>query len=72
MKGDWQFWNRLGLDCLLASPARQKYVSCWQNCMVHHNNHVPRAKLGTAYCNWPRHTGEATSRAQHRGAALGL
>src|SRR5262245_30032142 len=29
-----------------------------------------RAKLGTAYRNWPRHTGGATSRAQHRGAAL--
>src|SRR5262245_19290830 len=29
----------------------------------------PPAKLGTAYRNWPRHTGEATSRAQHRGSA---
>jgi len=28
------------------------------------------AKLGTAYRNWPRHTGGATSRAQHLCAAL--
>ena len=34
------------------------------------NNMFPRVKLGTAYRNWPRHTGGATSRAQHRYAAL--
>ena len=38
--------------------------------MIRHNNGFPRAKLGTAYRNWPRHTDGATSRAQHRGAAL--
>src|SRR2546427_5682400 len=33
------------------------------------NNAFPRAKLGTAYCNWPRQYGGATSRAQHPRAA---
>ena len=28
------------------------------------------AKLGTAYCTWPRQFGEAISRAQHPCAAL--
>src|SRR5262249_54209368 len=31
----------------------------------------PRAKLGTAYRNWPCQYGGATSRAQHRCAVLG-
>src|SRR5437870_4378874 len=36
------------------------------------NNAFPRAKLGTAYCNWPRQYGGATSRAQHRSTALAV
>src|SRR5882672_2794629 len=39
--------------------------------MIRHNNGFPRAKLGTTYRHWPRHTDGTTSRAQHRGAALG-
>ena len=39
--------------------------------MAHHNNHIPRAKLGTAYRTWPRQLGKAISRAQHRYAVLG-
>src|ERR1700752_4881947 len=51
-------WRPGGLDdpCTI-STAQWKMVS-------------PRAKLGTAYRTWPRQTGEAISRAQHRGAAL--
>src|SRR5215831_15066997 len=40
-------------------------------CTASEPNAFPRAKLGTAYRNWPRQFGGATSRAQHRGAALG-
>ena len=40
--------------------------------MIRYDNGFPRAKPGTAYCNWPRHTDGATSRAQHQGAALAL
>src|SRR5437870_11593626 len=34
------------------------------------NSAFPRAKLGTAYCNWPRQYGGATIRPHHRRAAL--
>src|SRR2546425_10828343 len=34
------------------------------------NNAFPRAKLGTAYCNWPRQYGGGTNRARHPSAAL--
>jgi hypothetical protein len=48
--------------------------------MVHHNNHVPRATLGTAYRKccarlmlppvWRGEVALRSSRARHRGAAL--
>jgi hypothetical protein len=44
------------------------------SCSTHASYAIPgflRAKLGTAYRNWPRHTDGTISRAQHRGAALG-
>jgi hypothetical protein len=53
-----------------SSTAQRKSVSRLQNRMIRRNNAFPRAKLGTAYRNWPRYIDEATGRAQHRGAAL--
>ena len=53
-----------------SSTARRKYISRLQNHIICQNNGFPRAKLGTAYRHWPCHTDRATSRAQHRGAAL--
>src|SRR5438093_5209302 len=54
-----------------ASTARRKSVSNSFHQIACKNNAFPRAKLGTAYRNWPRQFGGATSRAQHRCAALG-
>ena len=54
-----------------ASTARREYVPSYQNEMARKNQSFPRAKLGTAYRNWPRQYGGATSRAQHRYAVLG-
>src|SRR5438552_16983126 len=53
-----------------ASTARRKYVPSYQNEIACKNKRFPRPKLGTAYRNWPRQYGRATSRAQHRYAAL--
>src|SRR5712691_7088599 len=55
-----------------ASTARREYVPSYQNEIARKNQSFPRAKLGTAYRNWPRHTGGTTSRAQHRGAVLAV
>src|SRR5215510_7055334 len=58
------WYGLLQMVYAIASPlvcsgsAWRKSVSCLQRRMVHHNNHVPRAKLGTAYRTWPRQFGE--------------
>src|SRR5262249_24216778 len=54
------------------STARCKYVYSAFYYIPCKNNTFPRAKLGTAYRNEPRHTGGVASRAQHRCAALGV
>ena len=51
------FKARGGRGMRHASAARRKYVPSYQNEIARKNKGFPRAKLGTAYRNWPRQYG---------------
>src|SRR5262249_55212457 len=56
--------------CRMTVPQHRNRTALLQRGLVLHSGSFP-AKLGTAYCNWPRQFGGTISRAQHPRAALG-